>query len=215
MMELFSCFKPSPIKGSIIYLMFKSCTVPTTSLLLMIRCRFLWIKKHYYICIIWQSTLPAYFTCDTSFHLDDIRGTGESEASQNSLPALQLVHLQDSPSFLQLSLGCSNICCDLKRKHANVKSLADTKLGKRFQGFYKKIKMIKSSVITASCDVHELTLNTSLTVTVMKWNVWVICQQVFFSFLICPQWFPLSTLTFTTQGQKRKHMYRDVTRKVY
>lgn len=103
-----------------------------------------------------------------------------------------------------------------KMKTHTRKSLPDTNLGKRFQGFYKKSKMIKSSVIAASCDVHELILNTSLTVTVMKWNVWVVCQQAFFSFLICPQWFPLSNLTFTPQGQISKtHVQRNVARKVY
>lgn len=56
------------------------------------------------------ATLPANFTGDSPFHLDDIRRAGEAEASQNSLPALQLVHLQDGPSFLQLSLGRSNVC---------------------------------------------------------------------------------------------------------
>ena len=61
-----------------------------------------------------RSSLPADFTSDAPFHLDDIRGTGEAESAQNPLAALQLVHLQDGPSFLQLLFGSSNICRDLK-----------------------------------------------------------------------------------------------------
>lgn len=65
-----------------------------------------------------SSCLPADFTGHPSFHLDDIGGAGESQAPQNSLPALQLVHLQDGLSFLQLPLGCSDICSDLERRQA-------------------------------------------------------------------------------------------------
>lgn len=69
------------------------------------------------------ASLPADFTGNPPFHLDDVGGTGEAEASQNSLPALQLVHLQDGPSFLQLSLGCSNVCGDLKNTHTHMYKL--------------------------------------------------------------------------------------------
>lgn len=78
------------------------------------------IYLHIYMCCAGRAlrlSLPANFTCDPSFHLDDIRRTGESEASQDSLPALQLVHLQDGPGFFQLSLGCSDVSCDLKNTH--------------------------------------------------------------------------------------------------
>lgn len=61
-----------------------------------------------------RSSLPADFTGDSSFHLDDIRRAGESKAPQNSLPALQLIHLQNGPSFLQLSLGRANIRSNLR-----------------------------------------------------------------------------------------------------
>lgn len=57
--------------------------------------------------------LPADFTGHPSFHLDDIRGAGEAQPPQDSLPALELVHLQDGLSLLQLPLGCPNICSDL------------------------------------------------------------------------------------------------------
>lgn len=46
------------------------------------------------------SRLPADFTGHPSFHLNNIRGAGEPQAPQNSLPALQLVHLQDGLSLL-------------------------------------------------------------------------------------------------------------------
>lgn len=58
--------------------------------------------------------LPANFTGDPPFHLNDVRGTGKAKSSKNSLSALQLVHLQDGSRFFEVSLGCSNICCDLK-----------------------------------------------------------------------------------------------------
>lgn len=57
--------------------------------------------------------LPADFTGHPSFHLDDVGGAGESQTPQDSLPALELVHLQDGLSLLQLPLGCPNICSDL------------------------------------------------------------------------------------------------------
>lgn len=62
-------------------------------------------------------TVPADLTGHTPLHLDDIRGAGEAEAPQDSLPALQLVHLQDRLGLLQLPLGCPDICSDLRRNH--------------------------------------------------------------------------------------------------
>lgn len=53
--------------------------------------------------------VPADFTGDPAFHFDDIRGAGEAESSENSLSALQLVHLQDGAGFLQLPFGGSNL----------------------------------------------------------------------------------------------------------
>lgn len=73
------------------------------------------------------SSLPADFTGHPSFHLDDVGGAGESQTPQDSLPALQLVHLQDSLSLLQLPLGCPNICSDLNTQAK--KSLQATAAG--------------------------------------------------------------------------------------
>ena len=81
--------------------------------------RFLIICVQWHHCISTNGCLsqPADFTSDSAFHLDDVGGAGEAKASQNSLPALQLVHLQDGSGFLQLSLGGSNICPNLKHTH--------------------------------------------------------------------------------------------------
>lgn len=88
------------------------------------------------VCICCPS-LPANFTGDPPFHLDDIRRTGKTETSQDSLPALQLVHLQDGPSFLQLSLGRPNICRDLRHRYASLKVAIFTsfQLGEALPGF--------------------------------------------------------------------------------
>lgn len=140
------------------------------------------------VCVLHPS-LPANFTGDPPFHLDDVRRTGESEAPQNSLPALQLVHLQDGLSFLQLSLGRSNICCNLKHTHKHVllhhATFTWCQLGEALSGFLEKIKSIKCTLITASCFVHEVISDTTLTITVMKWNICVIWQPIFISLLIC------------------------------
>lgn len=98
-----------------------------------------------------RPAVPADFTGDPPLHLNDIRRAGESEAPQNSLPALELVHLQDGPSFLQLPLGRSNICCNLKQKHMHtntycytMKPLSDVHL--EVSGFLEKIQRINCTL---------------------------------------------------------------------
>lgn len=108
--------------------------------------------------------LPANFTGNSAFHLDHIRGAGEAEAPQNSLPALQLVHLQHGPSFLQLSLGRSNVCCDLKHTHPHTycyttQPSAKVTLGHSSTISRKDFRIIRSALITTSCFVHELISN--------------------------------------------------------
>lgn len=88
--------------------------------------------------------LPADFAGYPPFHLDDVGRTGEPEAPQNSLPAFQLVHLQDGPSFLQLPLGCPDICCDLKHTHTqgllHRATFTSRYHGDALSGFLEKIK---------------------------------------------------------------------------
>lgn len=62
---------------------------------------------------------PADLTGHPPLHLDDIRGAGEAETPQHSLPALELVHLQDSSGLLQLSLGCPDLGGDLNNRQIN------------------------------------------------------------------------------------------------
>lgn len=111
------------------------------------------------VCSVCHSS-PADFTGHPAFHLDDIRGTGEAEASQHPLPALQLVHLQDGPSFLQLSLGRSNICCDLKHTRVLLYHAAFTKC-KIGEAYYYKIHFDNcqqffqlSACLSVLSDVH-------------------------------------------------------------
>lgn len=87
--------------------------------------------------------LPADFTGDPPFHLDDVGRTGEAEAPQDSLPALELVHLQDGARFLQLQLGRSNLSGDL----------------------HKRTNGGGGTVRTPRCFGHEIILNTTITFT--------------------------------------------------
>lgn len=59
---------------------------------------------------------PADLTGHPPLHLDDVRRAGEAEAPQNSLPALELVHLQDGAGLLQLPLGCPDLGGDLNNR---------------------------------------------------------------------------------------------------
>lgn len=62
---------------------------------------------------------PADLTGHPPLHLDDVRRAGEAEAPQHSLSALELVHLQDGASLLQLSLGCPDLGGDLSNREIN------------------------------------------------------------------------------------------------
>lgn len=72
----------------------------------------------------WLAASPADLTRDPPFDLDDIGGRGEPDASQNTLPTLQLVHLQHGAGSLQLPLCRLDISCNLPYTHTHVTTLA-------------------------------------------------------------------------------------------
>lgn len=50
--------------------------------------------------------LPAQFTSDSPFQLDNVRCTAILESSQHTLSALELIHLQQGLGLLQFVLCC-------------------------------------------------------------------------------------------------------------
>lgn len=62
---------------------------------------------------LYRSQLPADFTSNPSFHLNNIWRRGKPQSSQNTLAAFQFIHLQDSSGFLQFSLCYFNIHSNL------------------------------------------------------------------------------------------------------
>lgn len=142
--------------------------------------------------ICWRAprpSLPADFAGYPPFHLDDVGRTGEPEAPQNSLPAFQLVHLQDGPSFLQLPLGCPDICCNLKHTHTHTRTVTPCNLHLTLPWrctfkVSRQDKSLKRTQRTASCSVHEVSSDT--TPSVPKWKICSVCQRAFFCLLISP-----------------------------
>jgi len=63
--------------------------------------------------------LPADFTGDTSLELNHVGGRRVSHPSQDALPTLELIHLQQISFLLQLSFQLPDLTRHLTSKHTN------------------------------------------------------------------------------------------------
>lgn len=66
---------------------------------------------------------PADLTGHAPLHLDDVRRSGKAQAPEHAFAALEFIHLQDRPCFLEFSLGRFDVYCDLRHQKCNGSSV--------------------------------------------------------------------------------------------